>query len=1081
MQPTWNIHLFGGLRVRRGDDEFFRFSTRKAGTLLAFLAFHADRSHTRETLCDLLWPDEPPQTARARLRVALTSLRRQLEPPGVPAGSVIRSDGNEWVALAGAAVTTDVVEVERALETLADTAAGEDAWLAAGRTLVARYREPLLPGFYEDWVIAERERLCQATVEQLSALAHRVAPDAGLEFARHAAHLDPLSEEPLHALLPLMAANGQPGAARRTYEAFRRRLDAELGMEPSPELAALAAALPEGRDEPAPKPATPTPVVLLPSEPEMPPAPRRLPTYPTRFFGREAERRALRLALDETPLVTLTGPGGVGKTRLAVETTRAWDGAGVFVPLDAVTSPERIPDAICGALGDKAAKKKGEGREDTPEALLGRAADLLAEMASPLLVLDNLEQVADGAGSLLLTLLGKVPALRLLVTSRLRLHLPGEREFPLPPLPVPPEEDSPDTSLEETASVASVGLFLDRARAARPDFQITARNNRDVATVCRMLDGLPLAIELVAAWGGSLAPAQMRERLADQGSLQISDRRAAPDFRHRSLYAAIDWSYKLLPPDLRTFFARLSVFRGGFTAAAAAAVCYDDAPSSAADDPSETDEDAREAAASEALARLRAHSLVAHLDDSVEMRYTLLESLRSFGEEQIDAAEREAAAERHAAWCADLAEGFDTADSEGDDLGGWLERIDAEMPNIRAALEHDLERNPVRAVQTAGGLWDYWQVRGRPTEGRAWLERALAAAPVPPEPQEPGAAEPEEVVTLLRQRARAAHGAGTLAGMQGADAAGAYYEECLRLFRRAGDRRGVGLALNNLGLFALSHHRWDEARAWFTEGLEVRREVGVPADLAGSLLNLAVVDWEVSDFAAALPRSREALELFRRGADRLGEARALNNLGGIAYAMGDPEAGLAWYEQSLAVKRELGFAPGIAMTLANVGVAAMYQGHYAEAAAYLEEALESYRQIDAPQEIAHRLRNLAQVETYQGNWDRAYALLVESLEIAQACDTPDDQAGTLEAFAILAGARGDAAAVAPLLGAADRIRRELDGPLHPSESVAVDKAAADARAALGDAAYEDAFAEGAALPPEEVLRMAVARGKPGGS
>lgn len=1047
---TWHIRLFGSLRVSRGEEEFFRFSTRKTGSLLAFLAFNPDQRHTRDALCDLLWQDEPPQTSRARLRVALTSLRHQLEPPGVPSGSVIRSDGHEQIQLVSGAIATDVAEVERALQTLSDSARHSlDVLVTAGERIVALFSEPLLTGFYDNWVIIERERLNQSAVERLSALAQQVSPEAGIAFARHAARIDPLSEDPLFPLLTLLAQSDQHATARQIFQTFCRRIKTDLGALPSAELQALAATLPEGRERLIITP--PAPKITVPPKPKpssTPTFPRRLPSYLSRFFGREVERQELSRALEEATLVTITGPGGTGKTRISVETARAWEGASFFVPLAEVDNSSRIPAAICDALGEKT-----KGKTDSQEELLTRAADVLNDATTPLLVLDNLEQVADSVGSLLLTLMDRVPALRLLVTSRLRIHLPGEQEFPLAPLPLPSTEVG---KLEETAKVASVALFLDRARAARPDFQITARNGDDVVTVCRMLEGNPLAIELVAARGGTLVPAQMREKLLERGRLQIADRRAGPDDRHRSLYAAIDWSYQLLPTDLRRFFSHLSVFRGGFTTDSAAAVC-------ASGD---------ENIAGEAIARLRAHSLVGSVADATEMRFSLLESLRTFGAEQLTDDEREAAQERHAVWFADLAERFDAAINQPEEIA-WMERIDADLPNLRVAMEHDLTRNPPRVLQVAGALASYWNMRGRPTEGRYWLDQAFGAYLAPA--TEPDA---EAQIREMVHRGRALHGAGTLALMQGdGTVAQPFFEESLRLRRQYSDPITIASVLNSLGLLYLSRQAWDEARAFLHESLAIRRTTSAATELAGSLLNLGVVEWELGNYATAKPLCEEALALHREKGDRLGEAQALNNLGTMALGIGEFAEGEAQFEQSLAIKRIVGYPPGIAITLSNIGVAAMYQGRHATATAYFEESLAIYREMNARDHIASELRNLGEIATYRKDWDHAYALLAESLKMIRESDIPDDIAGTIEGFALFAAARGKSESAACLLGAADAIRIKTESPLYPTERVAVDKAAVAAQKSLGEEEFNRAFQEGTMLSLEESVNIALNLGR----
>jgi predicted ATPase/DNA-binding SARP family transcriptional activator len=1049
---VWYIRLFGTLRVSRDEGEFFRFSTRKTGGLLAYLAFYRERRHSREALCEMLWPEEDPQKSRARLRVALTSLRHQLEPPGVPPGSVVRTDGHDQVQLSVETVATDVGEIEAALRTL-DIAPRQEERLAAAQRIGALFQPPLLDGFYDDWVIAERERLSRAAVERFITFAQQLPPDTALELVRHAARIDPLAEEPLFYLLPLLVESGQVSMARRTLQTFQRQWEEAMGQPLSRQMRELAAALFEKQSPPAPatstkksakEPSTP-PAATAPAPSPAPPA--RLPTYLTRFFGRSRETETIREALAEVRLVTLTGPGGVGKTRLAVETARGWPGGHWFVPLANVGEPEQFPAALCDALKDITAIRSAP---DSPEALLARAAKALAEAPEPLLVLDNLEQIADRVGSFVLALLEQVPTLRLLVTSRLRLHLPGEQEVPLPPLPVPSQEEAESDrveNLKDLTEIASVALFLDRSRTARPDFQITARNRTDILAICRMLEGIPLAIELVAARVGTLVPARMREKLLAQDPTLISDRRATSVERHRSLYAAMEWSYRLLPADLARLFAALSVFRGGFTVEAVAAVGG-----------------VAEETAGEALARLRAHSLVGSVADVSDIRYSLLESLRVFAAEQLPSEDQALTARRHADWFAALAEQAD-AGLSSPEQASWLQRFEADMENLRAAFRSTLRDAPAQALQMAGALWMFWHLRGRPTEGRAWLEQALQATPSDRD---------ETDTTATFQRARALHGAGTLAWVQGdGSAAEPLFHESLRLRRHLGDRAAIAGTLNNLGLLAWSRQELDEARRYHAESLAIRRELGAPAAIASSLQNLAVVDWDRGDYASAQPSYEEALALSRASGDRVGEGHALNNLGNIALSLGDFATAGRWYTESLALKREIGYAPGIAATLSNLGVTALYQGKYTEAERYLAEAVALYREMDAPDAVATQLRNLGQIATERGEWDHAYRLLSESLTLRLESDTPTEITLSLEGFAQWHMARGNADRAACLLGAAAARRAESRTPLYPAERVSLDRTADAARSSLGDERFEKRFHEGEGMPHADIVAFAL--------
>ncbi len=623
MDPRCRIELLGGLSVRQGDRVITRFRMQKIGGLLAYLAYYADRPHPREMLIELLWPECDLDAGRNRLSMSLSSLRNQLEPPGVPAGTVIQADQIS-VQLNPAAITTGVADFEAARRAAAQ--AGSAAERVQALTRAAElYRGPLLPGHYEEWALSEQQRLAEASLQVLRELAADLErlgdlPRA-LETARAAVSADPLREESHRELMRLCAAAGEPEAALRQYRELERILAGELGSSPAPATRLISQQIALGRgDEQAEraraqqggrravKHKAPAGVrdARLTHPPPPPPLASRLPLQLNRFFGRHAELERLtemlapgepsaggdgaseqvgpvpqhRTPHTENRLVTLTGPGGTGKTRLALEATgrlvEAFQGAVWFVPLGEVSDARRLPDAILEALRiSRAASTES----------LDQAIAALSQRPT-LQVLDNLEHLLDGgAAALVQDLLQQAPGLAVLSTSRQSLDLPGERESPVAPLPVP----SIGEGLEPAALAGneSVQLFVDRAQAVRPDFQVTRRNAAAIAELCDRLEGIPLAIELAAARSQVLTPARMLSQIlpspargregggvARRLDLLIGRRRGVAE-RHRTLRAALDWSYHLLSPELRHFFARLSVFRGGWTLEAAEAIADD--------------------------------------------------------------------------------------------------------------------------------------------------------------------------------------------------------------------------------------------------------------------------------------------------------------------------------------------------------------------------------------------------------------------------------------------------------------------------------------------------------------------------
>ena len=631
----WRIELFGGLRALQGERVITRFQTQKTGALLAYLAYHLPRpllskegsrggySHPREVLFELLWPECNPKAGRNSLSVALSSLRHQLEPPGVPAGAVIIADRLS-VRLNPTAVTTDVAEFETALQSAQQTGSQPEQTHHL-LTAVELYHGSLLTGYYENWILLEQQRLSelffQALRELIDSLEETGDLPSALQYAHHGVLADPLREEAHYELMRLYALAGQRTAALRQYAELERILREEFDDAPTAATRELARRISErGCEQPtsavsseqlavgrrqlavgavasnrrrqkrgvekqqaeAVQPSTINHQLLTISH---------LPLQLTRFFGREAEIAWLQATLlaDEYRLVTLTGSGGSGKTRLACEAagrlSDAFNGAVWFVPLADISDPQLIVERMRDAL-QLPRSSDVEPLEQIVNALLERKS---------LVVMDNLEHlIRDDAemqgyrdakmqntecipvslhpciphpSSLILTLLDRIPTLKLLVTSRQRLDVTGEREFFVPPLPTPGGEAIP----ESLVRCESVQLFIDRAQAVKPDFQVTTANAGALKELCVRLEGVPLAIELAAARAQVLSPAQMVAHLDDRFGFLVSRRRDVVE-RHRTLRAAMDWSYNLLSPELRQFFAQLSVFRGGWTLEAAEAV-----------------------------------------------------------------------------------------------------------------------------------------------------------------------------------------------------------------------------------------------------------------------------------------------------------------------------------------------------------------------------------------------------------------------------------------------------------------------------------------------------------------------------
>ncbi len=521
LAQVWRLTMLGRLQLERGEYVSARFRTQKGGGLLAYLACNAQRAHPREELIERFWPESSLEDGRRSLRVALTSLRQQLEPPGVEAGSVLQADRAN-IRLNPQAVQSDVAEFENCLR-LAQRGKNAGEQMAALEAAIAIYQGDFLPGFYDDWVLTQREHLRQSCLDGLRKLTELALnsgnSDLAISSATRWAEMEP-GEDAQFALMRAYAQAGRNVEALRQFDTMRRLLRDEFDGEPSPEArrfalhlreqspssadvdaltplvsppALLVNGLPSASSAPVPAPppavSSVSPAPLLPSSGD---AQFLLPLTFSRFFGRETELAQLHGLLEslDTRLLTLTGPGGAGKTRLSLEAGRnapaRFAGRVGFVALADVADAALIPAAIAAALHLPRA---------SPQEPMEQIAACLADKPA-LLILDNFEQLAESGSVWARRLLDCAPLLTLLVTSRQTLNLEGEQEYPLSPLPTPAQQETP----ERLMRYAGVQMFVDRAQRARPDFQLTPRNAEAIAALCSRLEGIPLAIELAAAW-----------------------------------------------------------------------------------------------------------------------------------------------------------------------------------------------------------------------------------------------------------------------------------------------------------------------------------------------------------------------------------------------------------------------------------------------------------------------------------------------------------------------------------------------------------------------------------------------------
>jgi predicted ATPase/class 3 adenylate cyclase len=622
--------------------------------------------------------------------------------------------------------------------------------------------------------------------------------------------------------------------------------------------------------------------------------PSNLPQQLTSFVGREAEITEVERLLGQTRLLTLTGPGGSGKSRLALRVAtdllpQYRDGS-CFVDLAPVTDPALVPAAVANALGVQ---------ETAGRPILDEVKDHLRHREL-LQVVDNFEQVAE-AGPVIEELLVAAPKLRTLVTSRIVLSLRGEQEYAVPPLHVPDPERLPQ-DLSALTAVEAVRLFTERARTVRPAFQLTDENARAVAEITARLDGLPLAIELAATRTKVLSPSQLLPRLQQRLALLTSGGRTLPD-RQRTLRATIAWSHDLLEPVERRLFARLSVFTGGWTFESAEAVC----------DPEELGVDALDG-----LTSLVDKSLIRRVEPpGLPARFSMLETIREFGLEQLEATgDLEPVRRRHAEHYLGLAEEAEPH-LTGEDQGEWLDRCDQEHANLRAALRWAVETGDAgRAQGAAGALWRFWQQRGHLTEGRRWLEEVLAM---------PSGQAPTEA------RAKALAGAGGIAWWSDQDASRALYGEALAIARGLGDPAPLAEALYNQAFVVAAEQDTEAAARLLDESLELFRQLGDEAGVARVQVMLVVRDAMAGAWDRVVAGIQESVAIWRRRGDRLNLAFGLVWLAFAYGRAGRRDDARATGLEALELFREADNPTGIALTLLDLAFLLTWEGRHEDA------------------------------------------------------------------------------------------------------------------------------------------------------
>jgi predicted ATPase/DNA-binding SARP family transcriptional activator len=1115
------LSLFGPFQAWVNGQALPRLRSRKGHWILALLTLRQGREVERAWLMGTLWPDGSEALAAHSLRTSLTDLRRAL---GTQAGRLL-TPTLRTLALDLADAQVDLLAFDRAI------ARADGPSLAEA---IALYRGPLLEGCVEEWIFEERQSREQAYLQALEMLAGQAMasgdPAAAEQYLRRAVAVDPLRESVQRALMRALAAGGSSAAALLAYRELRLLLHREINAEPDPETRALFEQI---RGEARTRAASPAPVLAPgPSEPvprpevrrealpdlsaDFPPVASRVrPSHNlslelTRFVGREREIEEVRRLLGAGRLVTLTGAGGCGKTRLALqvasrlaevgasdagtETSRRQETGprltdGVWlVELAPLADPALVPQAAATVLGV---------RQEPDHPLIGTLTRVLREKHL-LLVLDNCEHLVGACAQLAEALLRACSHLRVLATSREALRVPGEKQFRVPPLSVPDVQVFRCSDVQEERfpgpdhliQFDAVRLFVDRAAMAAPLFALTGDTASAVAQICQRLDGIPLAIELAAARVGALPVQQIAVRLHDRFRLLAGGSRTAPPHQ-QTLRALMDWSYDLLTLPEQTLLRRLSVFAGGWTLEAAEAVCSDfglpatsnGEPSFPLSDPVQNPNAQR---ASEIqnedvlhlLTRLVDKSLVIYEDSGAgvpvagggQARYRLLETMRQYARDRLletRGAERWCA--QHRDWFLELAEQAEQG-LKGRDQAEWLVRLDAENDNLRAALEWSRQRHEAEAgLRLLGALELFWYWRGYWAEGLERLAELLALPEAVVTPGEIGT----RTLAVARARALTAAVLWALAHHRDPAAARAFAEESIALLEPVGDQRPLAWALSALGLATSKGGDLEAARSLQEESLALARQLGDPWLAAWTLLRLGTVAHRRGDGAAARSVTEESLALLRGLGKNSVLAQVLDRQAQIAASQGDLTVARSLCQESVNLFGELGIKTHFFTALLLLGQLTRAQGDYVTARSLFQECESVARELNNPYWVAVARSNLGQTAVGLGDLPTAHSLFEESLGLFHQRGDPWGSAESLEGLASVAVAGGQAERAARLFGAAEMMREAAQVPLRLFERPDYDRHVAVARAALQEDAFAAAWAEGRAIGPEQAIQDAL--------
>jgi predicted ATPase/DNA-binding SARP family transcriptional activator len=941
--PPLAIRLLGPFQVTLNSQPITNFAYDKVRALLAYLAVEADHFHRRETLATLFWPDHSPKLARQNLRQSLATLRRAIKdrdasPPFLLVdGDTVqfnRSD-NIWLDVAALCAHLKASEHTHPHPTLETC----PHCIRHLEEAVALYRGDFLVDLllgdsdaFETWAVTCRERL---RTQALTALYHitrhylrQGAYSQAQTYALRQVELAPYHEEAHRQLMRILARTGQRSAALAQYETCCRILTEELGVEPAQQTQALYERIRSAGKT----------------------SPHNLPPPLTSLIGREGDLQQLaeRLATPNCRLLTLTGLGGIGKTRLALQTAQEHIGVflhGVyFVPLAALSSDEFLASTIADALG-----LSFSGEKDPQTQLLNylRAKEMLLVLDSFEHLLSSPDQERRGE-NLLLDILKVAPEVKIMVTSRERLNLQAEWVFEVRGLAFPKKILN-----EEIENYSAIQLFFRRARRVEREFSLSDATKTVVGRICQLVEGLPLGIELAAASVATLSCEQIATQIERNRDTLATTMRDVPA-RHRSIRAVFEHSWNLLTEDEQRVFRKLTVFRGGFETKAAQSVAE---------------------ASFRILSALVDKSLIRR---TPEERYEIHDLLRQYAAEKLHERphEKEKTQERHCEYYAAFVQ-QKAEHLKEDQQKEALAKTSVEIENIRTAWQQAVAWGREGALEKfLIGLYRFYDMR-------SWFQEALAVFSEAATSLETSFGSADQIT------GRKAIILGNLLSRQGwfsyrlgfSEQAKAFLQKSLPILRRTDAQWELATALNELGIVNYRSGEHVRAKQLYQEGLAIARKLGHHRKLAIILNNLGNVCRALGEYAQAGEFLQENLEIMRALGDQFSSANSLNNLGEVYRAQGKYLEAKQYYQESLIIRREIGDQMGVAVSLNNLGGVAHTLGEYKKARSLLQESLEIFTELSTQRERAYPLSIMGRVARDLGDYREALTYYQEALKL----------------------------------------------------------------------------------------------------